>query len=102
MPRLVPWIPWEQPHLGYKGQDVADVTPRPLSDSWYLLLASIKDHISSPQTNMSFFVHTLYSLMRTREDFPVDYPSKIALGQARLTPELLSREASEKRCTLLI
>jgi hypothetical protein len=23
MPRLVPWIPWEQPRPGCKGQDVA-------------------------------------------------------------------------------
>jgi hypothetical protein len=54
------------------------VTPLPLSDRRYLLLAAL------PTNQHGSFVRTLSSLMRTRENFLVGHPSQIAPSQARL------------------
>jgi hypothetical protein len=48
------------------------------------------------------FAHTLFSLMHTRENFPVGHPSQIAARQTRLTWRFFRDRLPKKRCALLI
>jgi hypothetical protein len=61
------------------------VTPRRITRPVVLTHgSSLGSYIVSTDQHKSF-VHTLSSLMRTPENFPVGHPSQIALSQARLT-----------------
>jgi uracil-DNA glycosylase len=61
------------------------LTPRPISGLVVLTLGSSLGSYIVPTDQHRSFVHTLSSLMRTRENFPVGHPSQIARSQARLT-----------------
>jgi hypothetical protein len=41
-------------------------------------------------------MRTLYSLMRTRKNLPVGYPSKDWSGPSTIKPEVFLRQTSEK------
>jgi hypothetical protein len=61
------------------------VTPRPIPGPAVLTPdSSLGSYIIATDQHESF-VHTLSSLMHTRENFPVGHPSQIAPSQARLT-----------------
>jgi hypothetical protein len=76
------------PHTPVKQRGLALiplVTPRPIPGPVVLTPgSSLGSYIVTTDQHESF-VHTLSSLMRTRENFPVGHPSQIAPIQARLT-----------------
>jgi hypothetical protein len=61
------------------------VTPRPIPRPAVLTPVSSLGSYIFPTDQHGSFVHTLSSLMRTRENFSVGHPSQIAPSQARLT-----------------
>jgi hypothetical protein len=61
------------------------VTPHPILGSAVLTHGSSLGSYIVPTDQHESFMHTLSSLMRTRENFPVGHPSQIAPSQARLT-----------------
>jgi hypothetical protein len=61
------------------------VTPRPIPGPVILTHGSSLGSFIVPTDQHESFVHTLSSLMRTRENFSVGHPSQIAPSQARLT-----------------
>jgi hypothetical protein len=61
------------------------VTPRPIPGPAVLTPGSSVGSYIVPTNQHGSFVHTLSSLMRTGENFPVGHPSQIAPSQARLT-----------------
>jgi hypothetical protein len=63
----------------------ASVTPRPIHGPDVLTSDSSLRSYIVPTDQHESFVHTLSSLMRTRENFSVGHPSQIAPSQARLT-----------------
>jgi hypothetical protein len=63
----------------------ARVTPRPILGPAILTPGSSLGSYIVPTDQHGSFVHTLSSLMRTRENFSVGHPSQIAPSQARLT-----------------
>jgi hypothetical protein len=60
------------------------VTPHPILGPPILTLSSSLGSYIVPTNQHESFVHTLSSLMHTRENFPVGHPSQIAPNQARL------------------
>jgi hypothetical protein len=54
-----------------------------------------------PTDQHTTVVHTLSSLMRTRENFPVGHPSQIAPSQARLTWRFLRDRLPKKKMHLV-
>jgi hypothetical protein len=61
------------------------VTPRPIHEPAVLTPGSSLGSYIAPTDQHGTFLHTLSSLMRTRENFSVGHPSQIAPSQARLT-----------------
>jgi hypothetical protein len=61
------------------------VTLRPIPGPAVLTPGSSLGSYIVPTDQHGSFVHTLFSLMRTQENFPVGHPSQIAPSQARLT-----------------
>jgi hypothetical protein len=70
------------------------VTPRPIPGS------SLGSYII-PTDQHESFVHTLSSLMHTREKFPVGHPSQIAPSQARLTWRFFRDRLPKKKMHLI-
>jgi hypothetical protein len=62
-----------------------NVTPRTIPGPAVLTPGSSIGSYIVPIDQHESFVHTLSSLMRTRENFPVGHPSQIAPSQAHLT-----------------
>jgi hypothetical protein len=76
------------PHMPVKPRGLAlipPVTPRPILGPVVLTPGSSLGSYIVPTDQHRSFVHTLSSLMRTRENFPIGHPSQIAPSQARLT-----------------
>jgi hypothetical protein len=71
--------------LGALGKGTGNVTPHPIPGPVALTpdsyLGSYIVHTDQPGS----FMHTLSSLMRTRENLPFDHSSQIAPSQTRLT-----------------
>jgi hypothetical protein len=77
---------WRGAGRGWQGTTLwMGVTPRPIPGPTVLTPGSSLGSYIVPTNQHRSFVHTLSSLMRTREDFPVGHPSQIAPSQARLT-----------------
>jgi hypothetical protein len=69
-----------------RGSDLIPlVTPHPILGPAVLTPGSSLGSYIVPTDQHEYFVRTLSSLMRTRENFLVGHPSKIAPSQARLT-----------------
>jgi hypothetical protein len=69
-----------------RGTTVVDlVTPRPIPGPVVLTPDSSLGSYIIPTDQHESFVRTLSSVMRTRENFPIGHPSRIAPRQARLT-----------------
>jgi hypothetical protein len=64
---------------------IMTVTPRPILRPVVLTSGNSLGSYIIPTGQHRSFVHTLSSLMRTRENFPVGHPSQIAPSQAHLT-----------------
>jgi hypothetical protein len=76
------------PHMPMTPQGLALiplVTPHLIPGPAVLTPSSSLGSYIVPTDQHGSFVHTLSSLMRTRENFPVGHPSQIAPSQARLT-----------------
>jgi hypothetical protein len=78
-----------------------DVTPRPIPRPAVLTPGSSLGSYIVPTDQHESFVHTLSSLMRTRENFPVDHPCKIALSQAHLTWRFFRDRLPKKKMHLV-
>jgi hypothetical protein len=61
------------------------VTPRPIPRPAVLTPGSSLGSYIVPTDQQKSFVRTLFSLMHTWENFPIDHPSQITPSQARLT-----------------
>jgi hypothetical protein len=80
------WLEREGENSSERGRDSGTgVTPRPIPGSAVLTPGSSLGSYIVPTDQHESFVRTLSSLMRTRENFPVDHPSQIAPSQACLT-----------------
>jgi hypothetical protein len=76
------------PHTPVKPRESAlipFVTPHPIPRPAVLTPGSSLGSYIVPTVQHESFVRTLSSLMRTRENFPVEHPSQIASSQAHLT-----------------
>jgi hypothetical protein len=72
------------------------VTPSPLLDQRYLLLAALLDHRPSTQTNTSLFCTFCPHSCALGKHFPVGHPSSNCSKQNTLNLEVLWRGASRK------
>jgi hypothetical protein len=77
------------------------VTPRPIYGLTVLAPDSSLGSYIVPTDQHGSFVHTLSSLMRTRENFLVDHPSQIAPSQTRLTWRFFRDRLSKKKMHLI-
>jgi hypothetical protein len=77
------------------------VTPRPIPRPAVLTPGSSLGSYIIPTDQHGSFVHTLSSLMRTRENFPVGHPSQIAPSQARLTLRFFRDKLPKKKMHLV-
>jgi hypothetical protein len=77
------------------------VTPRPIPGPAVLTPGSSLGSYIIPIDQHESFVHTLSSLMRTRENFPVGHPSQIAPSQARLTWRFFQDRLPKKKMHLV-
>jgi hypothetical protein len=77
------------------------VTPRPIPRPVVLTPDSSLGSYIVPIDQQESFVRTLSSLMRTRENFPVDHPSQIALSQACLTWRFFRDRLPKKKMHLV-
>jgi hypothetical protein len=77
------------------------VTPRPIPGSAVLTPGSSLGSYIVPTDQPEYFVHTLSSLMHTRENFPVGHPSQIAPRQARLTWRFFRDRLPKKKMHLV-
>jgi hypothetical protein len=76
------------------------VTPRPLPDRWYLLLATLWDHLSFTQTNMSLLCTLCpHSCAPDNTSRFVTHP-KITPGEARLTWRVFRDRLQKKKIHL--
>jgi hypothetical protein len=80
----------------------APVIPRPIPGSVVLTPKSFLGSYIVPTDQHESFVRTLFSLIRTRENFPVGHPSQIAPNQTHLTSRFFRDRLPKKRCTLLV
>jgi hypothetical protein len=83
-----PYTQTPNPHTPVKPRGsvlIPPVTPRPIPGPAILTPGSSLGSYIVPTDQHESFVDTLSSLMRTRENFPVDHPSQIAPSQAHLT-----------------
>jgi hypothetical protein len=100
--RHIPELP--NPHMLVKPRGSALiplVTPRPILGPAILTPGSSLGSYIVPADQHESFVHTLSSLMRTRENFSVGHPSQIAPSQARLTWRFFRDRLPKRRCNLL-
>jgi hypothetical protein len=99
-----PYTRTPNPHTPVKPRGSALIpliTPRPIPGPAVLTPgSSLGSHIISTDQHESF-MHTLSSLMRTRENFPVGHPSQIAPSQARLTWRFFRDRLSKKKMHLV-
>jgi hypothetical protein len=79
----------------------ARVTPRPILGPAVLTPGSSLGSYIVPTDQHKFFVRTLSSLMRTRENFPVGHSSQIAPSQARLTWRFFRDRLPKKKMHLV-
>jgi hypothetical protein len=79
----------------------ACVTPRPIPDQWYLLLAALQDHILSLQTNTSLLCTLCPHSCAPEKNFSVVHPSQIAPSQARLTWRFFRDRLPKKKMHLV-
>jgi hypothetical protein len=77
------------------------VTPRPIPGPAVLTPGSSIGSYIVPIDQHGSFVHTLSSLMRTRENFPVSQPSQIAPSQAHLTWRFFQDRLPKKKMHLV-
>jgi hypothetical protein len=77
------------------------VTPRLIPGSVVLTPGSSLGSYIVPIDQHESFVHTLSSLMRTRENFLVGHPSQIAPSQARLTWRFFRDRLSKMKMHLI-
>jgi hypothetical protein len=77
------------------------VTPCPIPRLVVLTPGSSLGSYIVPTDQHETFVHTLSSLMRTRENFPVGHPSQIAPSQARLTWRFFRDRLLKKKMHLI-
>jgi hypothetical protein len=84
-----------------KGPKTVCVTPRPIPGPAVLTPGSSLGSYIVPTDQHVSFVHTLSSLMRTRENFPVGHPSQIAPSQARLTWRFFRDRLPKKKMHLV-
>jgi hypothetical protein len=78
------------------------VTPRPIPGPVVFTPGSSLGSYIVPTGQHRSFVHTLSSLMCTRENFSVGHSSQIAPSQAHLTWRFLQIGFQKRRCTLLV
>jgi hypothetical protein len=100
--RHIPEIP--SPHTPMKPRGSALiplVTPRPIPGLAVLTPGSSQGSYIVPTDQHESFVRTLFSLMRTRENFPVGHPSQIAPSQARLTWRFFRDRLPKKKMHLV-
>jgi hypothetical protein len=100
--RHIPELP--NPHTPVKPRGSAlipFVTPHPIPGSAVLTPGSSLGSYIVPTYQYEAFVHTLSSLMRTRENFPVGHPSQIAPSQAHLTCRLFRDMLPKKKMYLI-
>jgi hypothetical protein len=92
------------PHTPVKPRGLALiplVTPRPIPGPVVLTPGSSLVSYIVPTDQHESFVHTLSSLMRTRENFPFGHPSEIAPSQARLTWRFFRDRLPKKKMHLI-
>jgi hypothetical protein len=77
------------------------VTPRPIPGPVVLTPHSSLASYIVPTDQHGSFVHTLSSLMRTRENFSVDHPSQIAPSRAHLTWRFFRDRLPKKKMYLV-
>jgi hypothetical protein len=73
------------------------VTPHPIPGPMVLTPSSSLGSYIVPTYLHGSFVRTLFSLMRTRKNFPAGHPSQIAPSQARLTWRFFFRDRLPKK-----
>jgi hypothetical protein len=78
-----------------------DVTPRPIPGPAVLTPGSSLGSYIVLTDQHEYFVRTLSSLMRTRENFPVGNPSQIVPSQARLTWRFFRDRLPKKKMHLV-
>jgi hypothetical protein len=92
------------PHTPVKPRESALI---PLVTPCPILGPAVLTHVSSlgsyivPTDQHGSFLHTLSSLMRTREIFPVGHPSQIAPSQAHLTWRFFRDRLPKKKMHLV-
>jgi hypothetical protein len=77
------------------------VTLRPIPRPTVLTPGSSLGSYIVPTDQHESFMHTLSSLMRTREKFPVGHPSQIAPSQAHLTWRFFRARLPKKKMHLI-
>jgi hypothetical protein len=80
---------------------ISTVTPRPIPGPTVLTPGSSLGLYIVPHRQHEYFVRTLSSLMRTRENFSVNHPSQIAPSQARLTWRFFRDRLPKKKIHLV-
>jgi hypothetical protein len=88
-------------YVSWLGVHRYTVTPRPIPGPVVLTPGSSLGSYIVPTDQHKSFVHTLSSLMRTRENFSVGHPSQIAPSQARLTWRFFRDRLPKKKMHLL-
>jgi hypothetical protein len=81
---------------------LVSVTPRPIPRPAVLTLGSYLRSYIVPTNQHGSFVHTLSSLMRTRENFSVGHPSQIGPSQACLTWKFFRDRLPKKKMHLVL
>jgi hypothetical protein len=102
--RHAPYTRTPNPHTPVKPRGstlIPLVTPRPIHGPAVLTPRSSLRSYIVPTDQHGPFVHTLSSLMCTRENFPVGRPSQIAPSQARLTWRLFRDRLPKKKMHLI-
>ena len=92
------------PHTSMKPRGsalISLVTPRPIPRPAVLTYGSSLGSYIVPTDQHRSFVHTLFSLMCTQENFPVGHPSQIAPSQARLTWRFFRDRLPKKKMHLI-
>jgi hypothetical protein len=102
--RHAPYTQTPSPHTPVKPRGsalVPLVIPRPIPGPAVLTHDSSLGSYIVPIDQHGSFVHTLSSLMRTRENFLVGHPSQIAPSQARLTWRFFRARLPKKKMHLV-
>jgi hypothetical protein len=102
--RHAPYTRTPNPHMPMKPRGsvlIPLVTPYPFPGPAVLTPDSSLGSYIVPTDQHEYFVHTLSSLMRTLENFPVGHPSQIAPSQARLTWRFFQGSLPKKKMHLV-